>query len=208
MRADALAALLDIMCGHPHASSPVTPVTKVTPPFLPVTELVTGARGEPETPPVTPAIGLQVESPKLAGVTGVAGQDAQGGNNDCSPPDAAAIDFAEPDADAVEERAGLGVDRVPSAYLDAWAQLNCAKPARVSESEWRLALDDGGQFLDAWGGEAADMGWTLAELFPVTAGLVWRLAGERVVALGPSHIRLSDRCTIFSNREQQKEQQR
>ena len=98
--------------------------------------------------------------------------------------------------DAIEERAGLTADRVPSVYLDTWARLNCQKPASVSETEWRLALDDGGQFLDAWGSEAADMGWTPGELFDVTAGLVWRLAGERVEAIGAEHVRLSDGRTI------------
>lgn len=53
--------------------------------------------------------------------------------------------------DAIEERAGLAADRVPPAYLDAWARLNHQKPSSVSEAEWRLALDDGGRFLDAWG---------------------------------------------------------
>jgi hypothetical protein len=94
--------------------------------------------------------------------------------------------------DAIEERAGLAADRVPPVYLDAWARLNCQKPASVSEAEWRLALDDGGRFLDAWGSEAAEAGWTPGQLFDVTAGLVWRLAGERVEAIGGDHVQLSD----------------
>jgi hypothetical protein len=64
----------------------------------------------------------------------------------------------------IEERAGLAADLVPTVYLDAWARLNCQKPASASESEWRLALDDGGRFLDAWGNDAADVGWTSGEL--------------------------------------------
>jgi hypothetical protein len=39
----------------------------------------------------------------------------------------------------IEERAGLAADLVPTVYLDAWARLNCQKPASASESEWRLA---------------------------------------------------------------------
>jgi hypothetical protein len=99
--------------------------------------------------------------------------------------------------DAIEERAGLAADRVPPAYLDAWARLNHQKPfdvsedewrqalddggrfldawarinhqkpATVSEAEWRLAIDDGGRFLDAWGGDAATMRWTPGEWFDV-----------------------------------------
>jgi hypothetical protein len=90
------------------------------------------------------------------------------------------------------ERAGLAADGVPPDYLDGWAQLNCQKPARVSEAEWRLALDDGGRFLDAWGGEAAEAGWTPGEFFEVSAGLIWRLAGARVKGLGRDHARLCD----------------
>ena len=103
----------------------------------------------------------------------------------------------ESDEAAIEERAGLAADRVPPVYLDAWARLNCQKPASVSETEWRLALDDGGRFLDAWGNEAAEMGWTPGDLFDVTAGLAWRLAGERVETIGADHVRLSDGRTIM-----------
>ncbi len=96
----------------------------------------------------------------------------------------------------IEERAGLAADRVPAAYLDAWARLNHQRPFDVSEAQWRLALDDGGRFLDAWGSEAAETGWTPGELFDVTAGLVWRLAGDQVDAIGADHVRLSDGRTI------------
>ena len=57
--------------------------------------------------------------------------------------------------DAIEERAGLAAARVPAVYLAAWARLNHQKPVEVSEAQWRLALDDGGQFLNAWVNEAA-----------------------------------------------------
>jgi hypothetical protein len=96
------------------------------------------------------------------------------------------------DLDAIDERAGIASDSVPSLYLDAWARLNCQKPARVSEPEWRLALDDGGRFLDAWGEDAAALGWTPGDLFDVTAGLVWRLGGASVTALGADQIRMDD----------------
>lgn len=91
--------------------------------------------------------------------------------------------FSENEA-AVEERAGMASDRVLALYLDDWARLNCQKPARGSEAEWRLALDDGGLFLDAWGEGAAGLGWSSGALFDVVSGLGWRLGGERVSALG------------------------
>jgi hypothetical protein len=87
------------------------------------------------------------------------------------------------DAAEIDERAGLVADSVPTVYHDAWAQLNCQKPFAIPEAEWRLALDDGGQFLDAWGNEAADLGWTPGELFDNPAGLVWWLAVSRIESL-------------------------
>jgi hypothetical protein len=101
------------------------------------------------------------------------------------------------DEAAIEERAGLAADRVPPVYLDAWARLNCQKPFSVSESEWRLTLDDGGRFLDAWGSETAETGWTPGELFDVRAGLVWRLAGQSVKAFAWDNVWLDDGRVIF-----------
>lgn len=101
------------------------------------------------------------------------------------------------DEAAVQERAGMAADRVPALYLDTWARLNCQKPERVSGAEWRLALDDGGRFLDGWGLIAAELQWSAGDLFDVphgsrSGGLVWRLGGVRVEALGPDHARLGD----------------
>jgi hypothetical protein len=90
----------------------------------------------------------------------------------------------------IEERAGLASDRIPAVYLDAWALLNCQKPANVSETEWRRALDDGGRFLDQFGKKAAAIGWTPGELFDIGAGVVWRLAGELVVGIGTYRVLL------------------
>ncbi len=94
----------------------------------------------------------------------------------------AILDSTGPDGAEIDERAGIASDSVPALFLDAWARLNHQKPFAVSEAEWRRALDDGGRFLDAWGEDAAALGWTPGDLFDVTAGLVWRLAGERVEA--------------------------
>jgi hypothetical protein len=90
----------------------------------------------------------------------------------------------------IEERAGLASDRLPSPYLDAWARLSHQKPAGVSEAEWRQALDDGGRFLDAFGQKAALLDWTPRELFDVSAGVIWRLAGKRVLGVGTYRVLL------------------
>jgi hypothetical protein len=173
MRAELLAELCAIARGEHAAKSPGTPVT-----------------------PVTLQLGYR---PKRAELQALRRLQAKGGNEgkrNSSPVTAPATAAPEPDEVAIEERAGLASDCVPSVYLDAWARLNCRKPASVSEAEWRLALDDGGWFLDAWGGEAAEVGWTPSELFAARAGLAWRLAGERVEAIGRHSARLSDGRTF------------
>ena len=156
------------------------------------------ARGE--IAPVTPDDGVTVTSrlrqktPELRQLRLLRPKWDEGENKNVEAP--AGSDGQMSHADAIEERAGLAADSVPAVYLDAWARLNHQKPFHVSEAEWRFALDDGGRFLDAWGNEAADMGCTPGELFDVTAGLIWRLAGERVEAIGADHVRLSDGRTI------------
>jgi hypothetical protein len=101
------------------------------------------------------------------------------------------------DFDAIEERAALAAESVPACYLDAWARLQCQRPSYAPEEAWQRAIDDAGRFLDACGDEAADAEWTPGELFDAMTGLVWRLAGERVEAIGADHVRLSDGRTIL-----------
>jgi hypothetical protein len=99
--------------------------------------------------------------------------------------------------DAIEERAGLAADCVPVVYLDAWARLNCQKPGRVSEADWRLALDDGGQFLDQWGWQVAELDWRANELFVARAGLIWRLSGQVVEAVQADRVLLASGLVIL-----------
>jgi hypothetical protein len=99
----------------------------------------------------------------------------------------------------VEERAGLA-DSVPAIYLDAWARLNCQKPESVTEGDWRRALDDGGRFLDALGQDAAEIGWTPAQLFDVGRGIIWNLRGERALAIGTHGVRLGNGLALARRR--------
>lgn len=92
----------------------------------------------------------------------------------------------------IEERAGLSADSVPAVYLDAWARLNHQKPEGVTQADWRRALDDGGCFLDGFGKAAAGLGWRPGELFDLGRGLVWRLNGKRVQAIGTHGVRLNN----------------
>jgi len=81
---------------------------------------------------------------------------------------------------------------VPAAYADAWARLQIQKPMRVSDAEWRQAIDDAGRFLDQRGSLAVELGWTAGDLFDVpridgACGLAWWLRGRTVTALGHDH---------------------
>ncbi len=126
----------------------------------------------------------------------------KGGKDDCPPVTMPVTALSEPDADAIEERAALAADRVPGCYLDAWARLQCQRPHSVAAAEWRLAVNDAGLFLDAWGADAAAMGWSAGALYDVpradrTGGLVWQLIGAGVEALGADHARASDGRVIL-----------
>jgi hypothetical protein len=95
----------------------------------------------------------------------------------------------------IEERAALAADGVPADYLFAWAHLQCRQPPSVEVDSWRRAINDGGLFLDAWGEQAAELGWTAGELFDEPGGLVRPIAGTSVAALGPDHVQMNDgRC--------------
>ena len=173
MRAELLAELCAVARGEHAAKSPVTHAT-----------------------PVTLQPGYSSRAPGLQALQRLQAKRSNGGKRNSSPVTAPATIPPGSDEATVEERAGLAADSVPLVYLDAWASLNYEKPLHVSEAEWRLALDDGGRFLDAWGNEAADIGWTPGDLFRPRTGLLWHLTGLSVKAIGQHHIRLSDGRTI------------
>jgi hypothetical protein len=75
---------------------------------------------------------------------------------------------------------------------------------RVSDAEWRRALDDAGRFLDQWGSLAVEFDWSPGELFDVPrdrkhGGLVWFLGGETVQSIGAEHA-ISEAGRIFDRR--------
>jgi hypothetical protein len=110
--------------------------------------------------------------------------------------------LTEPDPVELEERKGMAMDRVPEAYLDAWAQLQVQKPVAVPDAEWRQAIDDAGRFLDQWGTRAVEFQWTASDLFDVprsngTAGLLWFIKGREVRSLGPEHTGLGAHSQIY-----------
>jgi len=103
----------------------------------------------------------------------------------------------------IEERAAIAEHDggVPRVYCDAWARLQCRKPMRISEEDWRCALDDAGCFLDSWGSTAAELGWPVGAIFDVpreneSDGLIWVQRGATVESLAPRHARLNDGRTF------------
>jgi hypothetical protein len=112
----------------------------------------------------------------------------------------------EPDEAQLEERKGMAMRGVPEPYLDAFARLQCQKPVRVSDANWRQAIDDAGKFLDAWKSLALELQWTAGELFDCpsdgkSGGLVWFQKGECVRGLGPEHAVLRDGIRVYDRIE-------
>jgi len=178
MRSELLADLLAIARAQSARKTPVPPVTPVTAP--------SGYRSKPLELHALQA--LQVKIIDLGKLAIRAETRPE-------------TDLPESVRDAIEERAAFCAGIVPAPYLNTWARLNHQKPMRVSDEEWRRAVDDGGRFFDAWGSLAADWGWTIAELFDVPSpghlgGLFWFIEGATVEAFGPDHARLSD-CRDF-----------
>lgn len=102
------------------------------------------------------------------------------------------------------ERAAVASSKagpVPLEWREGFASLQVAQmPRGFDRATWAQVIDDGGRFLDAWGPQAAALGWTGREVFGVdpgapinrdeNKGLVMLLQGRPVVAL------TADSCTI------------
>jgi hypothetical protein len=81
----------------------------------------------------------------------------------------------------------------PTPFAHTMGALQARRPEGVGEARWREALKDGRGFLETWGSQAANLGWTAKDLFglhPIALlarydamGLVWLLHGRPVVAL-------------------------
>jgi hypothetical protein len=89
------------------------------------------------------------------------------------------------------ERAAIAIEEggIPTVYAQAFAQLQLFHPSEVPNPVWELAINDAGLFLDKWGALAEYLDWAVEDIFgaPVhgqrARGLIWKLAGRRVVAL-------------------------
>lgn len=81
----------------------------------------------------------------------------------------------------------IGLSAIPSTYLAAWRQMQMEVPTGISTLHWDQALADADRFLARWGSCAADLNWSVADIFEVPGswigGLVWELRGGDVIAL-------------------------
>jgi hypothetical protein len=103
--------------------------------------------------------------------------------------------------EAEREAIAIELGGLPEAYAKAFAAIQAHPPADVPRHRWDMFVNDAGLFLDAWGLQAARLGWTVADLLGLDAlkpmerydrqGLLWMLHGERVVALTSGEARFS-----------------
>jgi len=81
----------------------------------------------------------------------------------------------------------------PTPFGEALTELVNHRPEGVGEARWHEALRDGRSFVEMWGRQATDLGWTANDLFglhPIVPlarydamGFVWLLHGRPIVAL-------------------------
>jgi len=81
----------------------------------------------------------------------------------------------------------------PAGLAEAYLRLRRGPPDGVDDARWRSALTDSDRFMETWGSQAANLGWTGDDLFGLYStaplarydamGLMWLLRGRTVVAL-------------------------
>jgi hypothetical protein len=90
---------------------------------------------------------------------------------------------------------------VPEPFAEAFATIQAAPPADVPQRRWEMFVEDSRHFLNAWGKQAANLGWSITDLFALDPakpmerydrqGLLWMVKGEEVTALSSTEARLS-----------------
>ena len=89
---------------------------------------------------------------------------------------------------------------IPADYKEPWAQLQSTMWPDVDLNRRDELIADAGLFLDAWAKPAEGSEWSASDLFDRPRGLVWRLQGRKVEAIGPQCYRLEGemRMTDFT----------
>lgn len=99
--------------------------------------------------------------------------------------------------DEIKERAALAsslAGPIPEEWRRGFASLQTmAPPEGMVRGRWHEIINDAGRFLDAWGPQAAALGWVAADVFGINpdspdvnnsnAGLAVLLEGRLVVAI-------------------------
>ncbi|MGE0109153.1 MAG: hypothetical protein AB7S81_05230 [Bdellovibrionales bacterium] len=106
------------------------------------------------------------------------------------------------DQESYDERAAIiQANGIPKEWAEGFALLcTMERPAAFAPERWRQLVDDGGYFLDAWGRQAAALGWRAVDVFGVnpdapewrydSMGLVSCLHGRHVVAIAENTARI------------------
>jgi hypothetical protein len=89
------------------------------------------------------------------------------------------------ECDILAERAAIvAANGIPDAWAETFAKLDAMpRPVSIRPDRWRQIVDDAGRFLDAWGRQAAAMGWCPVEAFHPTRGFVALIEGGTVTAI-------------------------
>jgi hypothetical protein len=109
-------------------------------------------------------------------------------------------------------------DSLPAAF----GALERECPAYVLDDRWRQAVEDGRQFLAAWGAQAHAFGWTVRELFGLhtpparppanyqrlarydETGLIWLLRDRPVIALAETTAAIKGATAVLTYRKSNK----
>jgi hypothetical protein len=118
----------------------------------------------------------------------------------------------------LDERAAIAIydGAIPELYADAFARLQVAQPIGVPHSQWLLAIDDAGRFLDQWGNVAEQLQWSAQDIFKMpaaplaatlpadlrTVGLCWVIHGQKVAALDVHSATVGDRRILLHSNDQ------
>jgi hypothetical protein len=113
----------------------------------------------------------------------------------------------------VAKVAKAGKVHTPFPFAAVLNALEARCPDHIAAECWQQCLIDARQFLAAWGDQARALGWTAAELFGLhtppgkphpsydrlsrydATGLLWHLAGNRVVALTAETAAIENKTT-------------
>jgi len=157
---------------------------------------------------VVPVIPEPVSGTETADETAGVGTTGTTGTTRTMP----ATAFDQAHRDNIEERAAIvEYDAcIPRVWAEGFARLQHSdRPKGMDAKGWEQLIEDSGLFLDRWGKEAHQLGWSAADLFGVRvdesgtrckrAGLAMLIRGGEVVSIGRDHatIRLPHGPTLI-----------